>query len=101
MQIYASSREYVTIPVVGVDATGTRIDLSGDAVAIAAVLGDADATPEEADWLTASWAAAGQATILIGPDGDVELTAGLYQMFVRVTDNPEAPVLRSGALRVT
>jgi hypothetical protein len=46
-----------------------------------------------------------EARILVGPGGDpsvVELTRGsTYRILVKVTDNPEAPVVEAYQLKVT
>lgn len=50
-------------------------------------------------WVTASWvtvAGVYYATVLIGPGSAIgTLATGLYQVWVKVTDNPEIPVLRA------
>ena len=33
----------------------------------------------------------------MGPGGEVTLAAGIWRIWVRVTDNPEVPVLRAGS----
>lgn len=60
------------------------------------------------DWTTGSWDGdeprqpTGEyvAQVLVGPDGDIELEAGTYTGWVRVTDDPERPVIPYGQLRV-
>lgn len=99
--IPSTSLEYITIPVSGTDPDGQLLDLSGDTVEVAFVL-DGAGLPTDDDWNTATWSSAGQAAILVGPGGTVELSAGCYRPFVRVSDNPERPVLAvPGQLRVT
>ena len=38
---------------------------------------------------------------LVGPGGTVELPAGTYTMWIRITDNPEIPVIPFGLLTIT
>lgn len=56
--------------------------------------------PAEDDWRTASWsgvtAKGADARILVGPGGDVALSEGTYQLWVRVTAPPERPMMPSG-----
>lgn len=96
-RIYAQSVEYVRIPVTAVDGTGTALNLSADVVQVAATR--TSASPAVADWRPAAWDN-GQARILVGGP-DFVLTPGDWNLFVRVTDNPELPVLRAGTLTIT
>lgn len=65
--------------------------------------------PVESDWRAADWRTDSAVTppvyyarCLVGPMGTVQLADGLYDVWVRVTDNPERPVLRApGGLVVT
>lgn len=60
-------------------------------------------TPDTADWKTASWETiAGKyyARALVGPGGVIELTAGRWDVWVKVTDNPEVPVKDAGQIEV-
>lgn len=38
--------------------------------------------------------------LLVGPGGDVQLAAGVYDWIVRLTDSPEVPVRNAGNLKV-
>lgn len=96
-RLYAQSVEYVRIPVTAVNGAGTALNLSGDTVQVAATR--SNASPTVADWRPAVWDN-GQARILIGGP-DFTLTPGDWNLFVKVTDNPELPVLRAGTLTVT
>ena len=53
-------------------------------------------------WYTGTWDAGTPYTarVLVGPDGVVVLATGAYQVYVRVTDSPEVPVLWSGPMQV-
>ncbi len=62
--------------------------------------------PTADDWHTRSWSLGPGpqywAQCLVGPaNGGVALPIGLYQVWVRVTDNPEVPVLQQVYLQVT
>lgn len=63
-------------------------------------------------WYTASWETTPVvqpgglpvyvARALVGPpNGVVQLAIGFYGIFVKITDNPEAPVVPAGTLKVT
>jgi hypothetical protein len=52
--------------------------------------------PGNSDWQTAEWDTVnGQyvAKCLVGPGGTIQLTVGSYTVYVKITDNPEIPVL--------
>lgn len=58
---------------------------------------------QAANWEAGAWVAGAHpytAQILIGAGG-VVLTAGVYEVWVRITDAPEVPVLYAGRLEVT
>lgn len=101
--IYAVSAEYVRVSVAA-SVNGTDIDPTGDAVQLAFTL--QGALPGAGDWKTASWETdptqlppIHYARALVGPSGVVQLAPGLYDVFLKVIDNPELPVKKSGPLR--
>jgi hypothetical protein len=102
----ALSREYVATAITAT-AAGTPINPTGDTVEFAFTAVSADPAP--GDWKTGSWdgtqpRAPGNAYIahcLVGPGGTVQLAVGKYTMWVRVTDNPEVPVIPFGLLHIT
>lgn len=61
------------------------------------------AFPAESDnpstWITATWDT-GRARVLVGTGGDVALTAGRYDVWVKVTSTPEVPARKAGVLTV-
>ena len=64
--------------------------------------------PVGGDYKTSSWETDATTTpntylarCLVGPGGTVALAAGTYEVWVKITDSPEIPVLRSGTLVVT
>jgi hypothetical protein len=104
LTISTASREYVRAKV-SAKASGTVVNPTGDTVEIA-FLATEDA-PSSGDWKTASWDTdtttdpdTYYAQCLVGTGGAVVLTAGVYNMYVRITDSPEVPVKRSGIVKV-
>ena len=94
LQISVASQQYVRVPIS--EASGA--DPTGDAVYMA--FPDAGATPT--DFFTGSWVTIGgiyYARCLVGPGSNV-LPVGFYDVYVRVSDSPEHPVLFSGTLEV-
>lgn len=96
------SKEYVRVPVRATEA-GAPVDPTADTVTMAF----AAAGVQPSSWNTASWETDPTATparyfarCLVGP-GAVVLAAGRYVVWLKITDNPEAPVLAAGDLTVT
>lgn len=94
-----SSREYVRVSVAATEA-GTTVDPTADVVSMAFVV--ANAAPLSGDFQSATWetdTSRGTPTYyarcLVGPGGVVTLTIGLYDVWVKFTDNPEVPVRRA------
>lgn len=95
--------EYVRIQV-SAAAAGTPINPTGDTVTMAFVT--PGATPGVADWHTATWDTATAngvytAQCLVGPGGTATLPAGVYSVWIKVTDNPEIPVRQAGQIQIT
>lgn len=90
-----------------VDSTadgGTGVTLSSQAVAIALIpIGEGDPN-ETTTWRGASWTGsagvARAAAILIGPGTSHVIPEGRYDVWVRVTDTPTAPIITAGRLTV-
>lgn len=61
------------------------------------------AQPEGADWVTASWLGAPgtERTAQADPSLTSNLEPGTWKVWVRLTDNPEQPVLEPGFLKIT
>jgi len=104
-ELSSAALMYVKAPV-RVKKQGVPYDPTGDVVAVAFMSGRA--TPTSGDWKTASWETDATTTpstyfarCLVGSGGATTLVAGLYEMWVKVTDSPEIPVLVCGPLRVT
>lgn len=95
--VYVKSR--VTATVNG----STSYNPTGDPVEIAFKSPGVD--PVAPDWAMGSWETVGTsgyyARLLVGPGpGGLNLAVGTYDMWIRVTDNPEIPVMQAGPLRV-
>lgn len=75
-------------------------DPTGDAVQMAFIIGAAK--PAAADWHAGTWTTDPGpeylAQCLVGPNGGVVLDPGTYQIWVKITDNPEQPVIQAGQL---
>lgn len=93
MQISVLSTVYVEVPV-----SSTPHDPTGDPVYMAFVA--QGVTPSSGDWNVASWVADASpptAACLVGPvNGGVVLPAGIYVVWVRITDSPEVPAIPAG-----
>lgn len=97
----ASSLQYVAVTVLASKA-GAPVNPTGDPVQLAFTTAGAD--PQTGDFHAATWQGATSpyvAQILVGPGGTVTLTAGLYAVWVKVTDSPEIPILYAGSISVT
>lgn len=91
--IHRDSVEYLNVTV----SAPAGVSLSAQPVAIAVVAG----SPAVTDWHTAAWVeGTTTARLLVGP-AHVALTPGYLNVWVKVTDNPETPVLKAGTITVT
>lgn len=89
MNISTLSLQYVKVPVTAT-VNGVSINPTTDTVQLAFVAPGIN--PVSGDWKTASWETINgifYARCLVGTGGAVALSAGQYQCWVRVTDNPE------------
>jgi hypothetical protein len=95
---------YIQVPVQAV-INGQAYNPTSDVVALAFM--SAWALPASPDWHTGSWTGSTApgiylAQVLVGPENaGVDLTQGTYTVWVRITDNPEVPVINSGTLIIT
>jgi hypothetical protein len=94
MQLPASSREQVLIPVTG--PPGTDLTTLTPQVAI---IPDTGAEPLDSDYHGATWVN-GQASLTIGPGSTLALAAGEYMAWVRLTGGSTQPVMQAGRIRV-
>lgn len=105
LTISTASLEYVRVRV-SARKSGAVYNPTSDVVSLAFV--QAGATPVSGDWKAAVWETdtsnpalpVYRAMCLVGTGGTVALAAGTYMVWVKVTDNPEAPVLQAGVLKV-
>lgn len=102
------STEYWKVPVTGT-VNGTTVDVSTDPVYMALITSPS-AVPTDTDWHVAQWENLGggkyAARLLVGPEGgavDFSTGTGLTRVYVwvKVTDNPEVPVINAGAMYVS
>jgi hypothetical protein len=94
------SREYVRVPVAAT-ISGVAYDPTHDTVQMGFTPGYSNDPPLA--WNAAVWDSGGPpyyALCLVGPGGTTSLTVGTYQVWVRITDNPEQPALLAGQLVV-
>lgn len=100
------STEYVLIPI-QVTKSGAPYNPTSDTVQFA-FMPNSVQVPQLADWVAGSWESVPtniiypyNAKCLVGPSGSTALTLGTYIIYMKVTDNPEIPVLVPGQLDVT
>lgn len=100
----ALSTQYVQTPVRAFQQ-GQPYNPTGDAVVMAFIAGFGE--PGNTDWKTASWAWTTAingyyiAQCLVGPGGTITLAQGTYAVWIKITDNPEIPVINTGSLTIT
>jgi hypothetical protein len=95
------SLEYVKIPVAAV-INGVAYDPHADVIKVAFTARGVD--PVVGDWIAGSWESDGaggwQARVLVGPSGDTQLAAGIWDVWLKVIDSPEVPVRKVGVVEV-
>jgi hypothetical protein len=101
------STQFIQIQVTARSGTATSYDPTGDTVAMAFTpLTYPETSPASGSWVTGSWQTfpgpAYWAEALVGPaNGGTALALGTYQVWVKVTDSPEVPVLQPCLLTIT
>lgn len=102
LELFTATKEYVFFPVAATDADGATVDISTDAVHVAFT--EPGTEPVTGDWIAAAWEVGGaRAFLLVGGVGSgaaKELADGVWQAWVRVTDNPERPVRPVGQVSI-
>jgi hypothetical protein len=100
------SRQYIGVPVKATTLAGAAYNPTGDTVQMA-FMPTATSVPQSSDWQTAVWAAVTgnliypyAAYCLVGPGGTINPGVGSYYVYLKVTDNPEIPVLVVGQLDI-
>lgn len=100
LTVPAASTQYLKVPI-SATVNGGVFNPSADNVSFAFPRpGVAPST-----WFSGSWETVSgtyYARVLIGPTGGVvTLGVGLYNVFVKISDNPESPVVDGGTLEIT
>jgi hypothetical protein len=96
LQVSSASKQYVTVPV---EEEITDGDPTGDVVSLSFPnVGSEPTAFVSGSWLTVAGIYYAQA--LVGPGATV-LAVGFYDIYVKVTDSPEIPVIRAGLLEIT
>lgn len=98
--------EYVLIPV-SATKSGAAYNPTGDTVQFA-FMPTPTQVPQVSDWVSGSWETDSSnvlypysAKCLVGPAGTVTLGIGTYIVYIKITDNPEIPVLIGAQLQVS
>jgi hypothetical protein len=96
--ISSLSTVYVQVPVVAT-IDGVLYNPTADQVQMAFTLNGANPVT----WNTASWTSGPGtgsylAECLVGPSGTVTLATGTWSLWLKITDNPEIPVIDAGLL---
>ncbi|HUW15634.1 MAG TPA: hypothetical protein VMW94_01035 [Actinomycetes bacterium] len=102
LRINSQSLEYIKVPVTAKKG-GVAYDPTGDTVEM--TFSQSETLPATPTWYAASWEDGSNQDMvrcLIGPTGEVELTASHtpWYVFIKITDNPEIPVLEAGPIEV-
>lgn len=100
MKIQSSSSEFFRVLVTATDSSGS-INPTGDTVDFAFISGTDEPT-SSTTWSAGSWESTSSpyvARILIGGTGTV-LSVGTYGAWIKITDNPEVPILACGVVTI-
>lgn len=101
----ALSTQYCVVPVTAVTPAGAAYDPTADPVSFA-FIPDGGGQPGPGDWTGGTWATTTStngtysAQILIGPAAGLNLGPGNYGIWVRISDDPEVPVIEADSLRI-
>lgn len=100
------STEYILIPL-AVTKAGVPYNPTSDTLQFA-FMPTAVQVPQVSDWVNGSWDSVPtniiypyNAKCLVGPSGSTVLTLGTYVIYLKITDNPEVPVLVGGQLEIS
>ena len=100
------STQYVLIPV-SATKNGSSYNPTSDTVQFA-FAPTPTYVPQNSDWVSGSWITNSSnilypysAQCLVGPGGTTSLGLGTYQIYIKISDSPETPVLVAGQLVVT
>lgn len=95
LSVPVGSKQYVRVPVediTGADPTSDVVEMSFPRIGV-----------DPTTFVTGSWmtiSGVHYARCMIGPGTSAILTVGYYDVYVKVSDNPEVPVLYAGTLEV-
>jgi len=96
------SREYIKVPV-NVKKNGVYVDPT-DTIASMAFIDTKTDMPGDTDWTVSSWESGlghkYYIRCLVGLDGDIELAAGIYWVWIKIEDAPETPIRQVGNVRI-
>lgn len=97
---------YYLVPVAATTA-GVPINPTTDAVQFA-FMPQPSQVPQVTDWVSGSWDTVTSDVIypysakcLVGPVGTITLGIGTYVVYIKITSNPEIPVLAVGRLAIS
>lgn len=97
--------QYVFVPV-SATSLGIPANPTSDPV-VFAFMPTATQVPQLSDWVSGAWDTDTtnvlypySAKCLVGPAGTITLGIGTYIIYVKITSNPEVPVLIGGQLQV-
>jgi hypothetical protein len=97
---------YYLVPV-SATRSGGAYNPAADAVQFA-FAATATYVPQSGDWVSGSWDVNTASVlfpynckVLIGPGGAITLGIGSYIAYLRISDNPETPVLIAGQLQIS
>jgi hypothetical protein len=100
------STQYISVPVTAAK-NGSAYNPTGDAVQFA-FMPTATQVPQSGDWVNGSWISVPSnvlypysAQALIGPSGTANPGIGTYIIYLKITDDPEIPVLIAGQLAIS
>lgn len=97
--------QYLPYPVAFIIG-GVAQNPTSDTVQFAFMPNPANQNPGTSDWHTGTWITTSTGTymaqILIGPaNTGTPLTVGLYNVWIKITDNPEIPIEQIDLLTIT
>lgn len=100
--------DYLAYPIVIIGPTGQHLNPTADPVSFAFMPNPANANPGTSDWKPGSWYTSINggytAQVLVGPANGgvvpVPVGAGLWNVWIRVTDNPQVPIWQIDTLQL-
>jgi hypothetical protein len=100
------STQYYLVPVAATQA-GVPVNPTADPVQFA-FMATATQVPQVSDWVSGAWDTVASSVLfpysakcLVGPAGTITLGIGTYIAYLKITSNPEIPVLIAGQLQVS